>query len=71
MLGILGVVVSRKLPHRYAADFMAAGNDKDKQKAALKGCPEHWRDQVKTHINIQRMWLIHNAKVAAQQQQLF
>ena len=71
MLGILGVVVSRKLPHRYAADFMAAGADKEKQKAALKGCPEHWRDQVKTHINIQRMWLVHNANVAEQQQNLF
>ena len=71
MRGISEVVVSRKLPHRYAADFMAAGNDKDKQKAALKGCPEHWRDQVTTHINIQRMWLVHNAKVAEQQRNLF
>jgi len=54
--------MSRKLPHRYAADFMKAGADKNAQKAALAGCPVIWQDQVRTHIKIQRMWVEHKQR---------
>lgn len=40
-----------KMPRHYAADFIAAGNDKQKQKDALAGCPAEWRDLVRAHIN--------------------
>lgn len=39
-----------KQPRHYAADYLAAGADKDKQKAALAGCPVEWRELVKLHI---------------------
>jgi hypothetical protein len=43
-----------KWPRQYAADYLAAGTDKAKQRAALKGCPEAWRELVKDHIKIAR-----------------
>ena len=43
-----------KLPHQYAAAFLKA-SDKESQKLALQGCPQEWRDLVKTHIKIKRM----------------
>jgi hypothetical protein len=41
-------------PRHYASAYFAAGRDKEKQKAALQGCPKHWHDLVKTHIKIKR-----------------
>lgn len=43
-----------KWPRRYAADYIAAGRNKERQKAALAGCPEKWQELVKTHIKITR-----------------
>lgn len=43
-----------KMPRHYAADYFAAGRDKDKQREALAGCPEKWQELVKTHIKIRR-----------------
>ena len=48
-----------RLPYQYAAAFMRAGHDKEKQKAALAGCPKHFREQVKTHIRAERDKLKH------------
>lgn len=56
----------RKLPYQYAAEFMKAGFDKDKQKQALKGCPEFWRDQVTSHIKAERDKLKHGISSYAQ-----
>ena len=50
-----------KLPWKYAADFMAAGADKEKQKQALEGCPKIWQDQVRTHIKNMREIAKHKA----------
>jgi hypothetical protein len=41
-------------PRHYAAAYIAAGSDKVKQKAALKGCPVEWQELVRTHIRITR-----------------
>jgi hypothetical protein len=38
----------------YAANFIAAGYDKAKQKAALAGCPAEWQGLVRDHIKIFR-----------------
>ena len=37
-------------PRQYAAAFIAAGNDKEKQRQALAGCPVEFRDIVRIHI---------------------
>jgi len=37
-------------PRQYAADFIAAGSDKEKQRQALAGCPVEFRDIVRIHI---------------------
>lgn len=42
------------MPRHYAADYIAAGRDKDKQAQAVKGCPKQWQELVKTHIKIRR-----------------
>jgi len=40
-----------KKPRHYAADYMAAGIDRDKQRKALDGCPVEWQKLVRAHIN--------------------
>ena len=38
-------------PRHYAAAYRSAGNDREKQRLALAGCPVEWRDLVRAHIN--------------------
>jgi hypothetical protein len=42
---------SIKPPRHYAIAYINAGNDKQKQKLAVAGCPVEWRELVKTHIS--------------------
>jgi len=43
-----------KQPRQYAAEFIAAGEDKAAQKAALSGCPDEWKELVRMHIKNHR-----------------
>ena len=51
-------------PRVYAFKFIQAGEDRDKQRAALAGCPVEWRDLVRSHIKIfkQRQGTTHEHK---------
>jgi hypothetical protein len=42
---------SNKSPRHYAIAYIKAGNDKQKQKQAVAGCPVEWRELVKKHIS--------------------
>lgn len=44
-----------KMPRHYAAAYLKAGDDKEKQKQALDGCPPEFHDAVKTLIRIERV----------------
>lgn len=44
-----------KSPRQYASDYLAAGADKAKQKAALAGCPVEYRAMVNQHIRDARL----------------
>jgi hypothetical protein len=41
-----------KSPRHYAYAYLSAGEDKEKQRQAVSGCPVAWRELVKTHIRI-------------------
>ena len=43
-----------KMPRHYARAFMRAGDNKERQRLALEGCPVEWRELVKKHIEIAR-----------------
>lgn len=42
------------MPRHYARAFMKAGDNKDKQRLALEGCPKEWQSLVRKHIEIAR-----------------
>ena len=42
---------SNKSPRHYAIAYINAGDDKQKQRLAVAGCPVEWRELVKTHIS--------------------
>ncbi len=41
-------------PRHYLAAYLKADGDRDKEREALRGCPEEWKELVKTHIKIQK-----------------
>lgn len=43
-----------KRPREYMRAYFRAGDDREKQKQALAGCPKQWQELVKTHIKIRR-----------------
>jgi hypothetical protein len=44
--------MTEKKPRHYAAAYIAAGEDREKQRKALDGCPVEWRELVKLHIKL-------------------
>lgn len=45
-------------PRQYAAAYFDAGDDKEKQRLALVGCPIEFRELVRAHIKI----MLHRSK---------
>ncbi len=43
--------MTTKSPRHYAQAYLQA-NDREAQKAAVKGCPPQWQDLVRLHIKI-------------------
>ena len=43
---------SDKPPRKYFSDYVAAGDDRELQRKALKGLPEEWRLLLRTYIKI-------------------
>lgn len=43
-----------KMPRHYVSAYFAAKGDRDKEREALAGCPEEWKELVRTHIKIHK-----------------
>ena len=43
-----------KPPRAYFAAYLKAEGDREKEREALQGCPEEWKDLVRTYIKIHK-----------------
>lgn len=43
-----------KMPRQYFRDYLKAEGDREKEREALQGCPEEWKDLVRTYIKIHK-----------------
>lgn len=43
-----------KMPRQYFRDYLKAEGDREKEREALAGCPEEWKELVRTHIKIHK-----------------
>lgn len=41
-------------PRHYLTAYLKADGDREKEREALQGCPEEWKDLVRTYIKIHK-----------------